>query len=117
MITIAYGTAADGTIRSSGTSYSSALNGTGTFDIYDAQADLGVGQWRRGSTYRLYQSFEDFSYTAAADGVPVTATFVWTGISAAGTNIKSSIEFRQYNWGGTITNANWRTPSQLNSAT
>lgn len=120
MITIAYAYQdgdQDGTIRSSSTSYSAALNGTGTFDIYAAQGDLGVGQWRSGSTYRLYQTFLDFGYTAASDAVPVTATFVLTGISSAATNVKRSIEFRQYNWGGTITTGNWRTPSQLNSAT
>src|SRR5690606_11345968 len=98
-------------------SYSAALNGTGTFDIYAAQGDLGVGQWRSGSTYRLYQTFLDFGYTAASDAVPVTATFVLTGISSAATNVKRSIEFRQYNCCGTITTSISRTPSHLISPT
>src|SRR5690606_2466 len=119
MITIAYAYQdgdQDGTIRSSSTSYSAALNGTGTFDIYAAQGDLGVGQWRSGSTYRLYQTFLDFGYTAASDAVPVTATFVLTGISSAATNVMRSIEFLQYICGETITTGNKRTPSLLYSA-
>src|SRR5690606_849453 len=120
MITIAYAYQdgdQDGTIRSSSTSYSAALIGTGTFDIYAAQVDLGVGQWRSGSTYRLYPTCLGFGLTAAPYAVAVTATFVLAGISSAETNVKRSIEFRQYNWGGTIPPRNWRTPSQLISAT
>lgn len=114
MITLTYASSADGHLRSSSSSYSTALSGSSLI-VFDTEANLTAGQWfdSAASTYRLYQSFLEFAYTAPTDSVTVGGQWVIKSLSVSGTNVDRTLDFIEFDWGGTVDTSDWQNPSEL----
>lgn len=114
--TISYANATDGWIESSNASYSTALSGGGSFTVAVAS---NPAQWGQDVTglYWLKEVFLEFPYTRISTDV-ITAAYIRVKADFTnGTSVSRDMEISEYNWGGSLTSADWRTPSQLGALT
>lgn len=103
---------ADGYIISQHTSsYTTAVNGNDFVVTTNATTNL-VGQENIGDFF-IYQSFYSFDYTAVAGELIPSARFNFFNTSTQGTGASRILELREFDWGATVTSADWRTPAQL----
>lgn len=103
----------DAYLLSSSTSYSSALSGSNLTPSSSADTSLYIGQQKSGSTYSIWQSFVEFGFTATAITNPVTAHIRLYSAATTGTAVDRGLDIQTFDWGGSVTAADWRTPSQL----
>lgn len=107
---------ADGYIISQHTSsYTTAVNGN-DFVVDTTSTSNLVGQENIGDFF-IYQSFYSFDYTAVAGELIPSAHFNFYNTNTQGTGASRILELRSFDWGATITSADWRTPSQLGALT
>lgn len=111
MITLIYANSNDQWIRSSSSSYSSALSGSNL--ILNSDSIGVVGQTLSSSTYYIRQYFVEFSYSRSAGQQAVSAYFRFDNSVTHGTNVARDTEIRVLDWGSTVNTSDWRTPSQL----
>jgi len=99
-----------GQIRSTSSSYSTAANGSSmTF----SEGGNRFGQDLLFSNYNIYQTFWRIDLSSIPQGGffrDVRLYLSW-GVIAEDTDF--TLEIYQFDWGSTITTADWRTPSQL----
>jgi hypothetical protein len=115
MIIVSYVQPSDRWIRSDSSSYASALNGS---NLQINEDSIGVyGQTYASSTNTRYirQYFVEFPYTLPSGQLPVSGFWAIRNNVTHGTNVYRRMEVLAYDWGGTVTTGNWRTPSQLQS--
>lgn len=113
--TIAFASA-DGMLTSINASYATAVAGSG-ITVDTASNSLYWGQNNNGGTYTILQSFLSFTYTPVATE-KVTAAYIRVdAASNLSTAVSRDLVFAEYDWGGTLEAADWRTPAQLNALT
>lgn len=116
--TIAYGDAADGYLENFSSSYSTALAGSGTFGIVnDNDTKVRIGQNFTTPNYFVDESFISFAYTVPAGETVATAYIRLRNLSADGTATTRALVMSEYDWGASMTTADWRNTSQLNALT
>lgn len=115
-VTTVYSGTADGIVNSSDAAYATARGGTGTLGASTAAADALFGQALDGDYY-VEELFIGFDTSAIADTDTISAAVLslFGGGSAPGTNFTA--EARVYDWGGTVTTADFRTGTQYNALT
>lgn len=100
---------ADGHLRCSNATYSTARDGTGTFATVTAATDNQVGQELFGGVYYCYELFWDFDTSSIPSGATiVSATLegyvVSTNITSSGAGV---VRARVYDWSTSVTTADW----------
>lgn len=112
-----YASSTDGQILSSSTTYADAREGTGTASLSanTTTSTQDVGQRLSGSTYSCWELF--FRYDMIGGGIPAgsvatAASFKFT-IRADGSTTDFTIEARDYDWGASLTTADWVAGSAL----
>lgn len=112
--TISFADATDGYIESSSGVYATAQAGAAL--VADTSAtSIFYDQWEGAGTFKLYEGFFSFPYTAVSTDLVVSAYFAFYEI----TNNDESGDMRvsEFDWGASLTTADWRTPSQINALT
>ncbi|OLT26544.1 hypothetical protein BJF83_20890 [Nocardiopsis sp. CNR-923] len=113
---ITMGHSSDGYLESSSTSYTQAVQGSGTVLVPGNSASLMyVGQSVGSGVRYVFQSFVRFDLNVDPDTTPVTAYLRLQAVQSSGSRVSRALEVRSYNWGTSVTAGNWRTPSQLNA--
>lgn len=104
----------DGELVSTSTNYTTARNGTGTFATPVTPDGICViGQDLSGTTYRLRQCFVQFDLSSiGSDQLLVSAYLDLFNKSTVGTAARD-IEFREFDFGSSLTSADWRNPTQF----
>jgi hypothetical protein len=109
-VNLVYAGSSDGYLRSYASSYSTALAGN-NLSVYNTETTNLCGQFD--GSYYVLETFESFTFTPAADEHVVAAHATLHIVSGHGTDV----ELRKYDWGSSLTDADWRTPSQLSALT
>lgn len=110
---ISFADATDGRLASGPNSYATALAGSGTVTADTTTGALGtVGQTPTGSTYTVFEYFASFPYSVNADEVPVAAYLELIADTTTGA-AERDLQLREFDWGTSLTAADWRTPAQL----
>ncbi|HEY3689652.1 MAG TPA: hypothetical protein VGL46_05040 [Pseudonocardiaceae bacterium] len=94
-------------------SYSAALNGA-SVDVFSSYDYVASDQDYDGSSYLLTEAFTRYAYTLDTASQITSAYFEFTVYTATGTPSRD-LEIREYDWGTSVSGADWRTPSQLNA--
>lgn len=113
---MSYTDASAAELFNSGDTYSDAVFGT---PITGGNIIMGAEQGWIGPSdpfYHVEESFTRYAYTLDSDSHVVSAHFEFTGYLAGGTPARH-LEIREYDWGTSVTPADWRTPSQLSALT
>lgn len=110
--TITYGDTADGHIVSSSSSYSTAYNGGGSFSTV-TNADIRWGQSFNGSNYFVTLAYISFAYTVPSNELIVSSYIRVVANGSSNTAFQRDIYWDEYDWGASLTSADWRTPTQL----
>lgn len=111
---LAYVDTNDGFLSSSGLNYSNANTGSAaTADT--TSTTFWIGQNFSNSIYRVNQSFIQHNHTVIPEQTVVSAYLRMVVDNNTGSNFTRDLEFQDYNWGGTLEAADWRSGSQLNS--
>lgn len=114
--TICYGDVADGFLENFSSTYTAARDGTGVYSYVDT-TDTVVRWGEKFSTpnYFCCEAFLSWAYTVPANEV-VTAAYVRVRASSAlNTGVTRTLEIREYDWGATMTTADWRTAAQFSA--
>lgn len=115
MIIISYVENNDAWIRSNSSNYATALGGS---NLLVNQDDIGViGQTYASSENMRYirQYFMQYNHSVPAGQQTVSGYFALRNNVTHGTNINRNWEILAFDWGASVTSADWRTPSQLNA--
>lgn len=118
-VTTVFSAAADGRVESvSSVSYAAARSG-GTLTAFTAETGggQGAGQTKFGATYTLDESFFSFDTSGIADTDVVSAaalSFVGAGVGAPAGFV---VEARTFNWGASLTTADWVAGASLSGLT
>jgi hypothetical protein len=114
--TICYGDAADGYLENFSGTYTAARDGTGTYSIVDTSDTVARwGQKFSGGTYFASEAFLSWAYTVPATET-VTAAYIRVRASSAlSTGVTRALEIREYDWGATMTSADWRTAAAFSA--
>ena len=106
-----YDATSDGFLNSSNATYSVAAAGTGTFTVDTTATNVAC----YGDTvYNLYESFVSFDLSSIPAGAVLNSAAMAFGLIQAPNSANPvTMEVRKYNWGGSLSSANWRTPAQL----
>lgn len=113
--TVIYCDPIDDTLTSiSSVSYSAAANGSGSLSS-DGGGSLSLvtGQEFIGGEYRCYESFLQFDTSLIADGDCSLTLAMDTDV----TDTDFNFEVRSFDFGASITTADWRTPAQIAALT
>lgn len=103
---ISYSNTTDGYVSSTSTVYSTARAG-GTLAADTALTSTRAGQAKSGANYTCYETFSEFAYTPDANQIIVAAHLDYV-VNAAQTGTPDrNLEAREFDWGGTITTADW----------
>lgn len=105
-------TTADGQVYSDHATYATARTG-GTLTVDTADASDGVGQ---STEYRCRELFLGFD-TALPTGAVVTLAKLFLFVHEDHSDTDFTIEVRQYNWGTSLTTADWVSGANLSSWT
>lgn len=106
----------DGRVQSSDASYATALAGAALG--VNATGYYGAcGCEYSGGTYTIRQMFFDLDTAVIPDGDAVQGAGFVLRPYAAVTQPGVVLELYAFNWGGTLTTASWRTPTQLAAMT
>lgn len=99
---------ADGRITSSNATWTTCLNGSSLLSGDSATAEFVRAQWN-GSTYSLRQIFLDFDTSSLGSGATLSnGVFTLYGNGTAENDADNyDMQIRPYNWGGTLTTADW----------
>lgn len=108
-----YANTGDGYISSTSGAYATAATG-GSLSANSAASTAVIGQ-TLSTFYTCYEGFFDFN-TSSVVGVVTSATFNLHGSSDASTT-DFTMRCRLYNWGGTLTTADWIAYSALGGNT
>ncbi|MCE7081167.1 hypothetical protein [Streptomyces sp. ST2-7A] len=111
--TLVLGHSSDGYLESSHTTYATALSGANLLAPGAGLPLMFVGQSLGSGVRYVWQSFVRVDWVASTTATPVAAYVRMTNNAVAGTSVARDLELREYNWGTTLTTANWRTPAQL----
>ena len=104
--TTVYSTAADGYLKSSHATYSTARSGVGsTIVVVNTNSDIWIDQ---AAGYDLYCAYLDFDTSAIPDTDVVTAATLslYPNADPSG-GTPGTLEVYAYDWGGTLTSADW----------
>lgn len=116
--TICYGDTADGYLENFSATYSTALNGGGTWSVADTAATtVRWGQKFSSPNYFTTEAFLSWSFTVPAGEVVTAAYIRLSASSAANTAVTRALEIREYDWGASMTTADWRTAAQFGALT
>lgn len=113
-LTAVYSAAGDGYLDSQHSTYSGMYNGTSVSLVAGSNAGY-YGRNNNAGQYRGFQPFVTFTYSAIASTEVVTAAYVrlrTSSMLATGTSRSLYLSSFAY---GTLTTADWRTPSQHNA--
>lgn len=110
--TIAFANTNDAYLFSGDNSYATALAGPADGVSSVSDTTLFVGQQKSGTPYTIWQAFLQFGYTVTADSSTVSGYFRLTSSQVTGTGTSRGLDIATFDW-GTLTTADWRTPSQL----
>lgn len=123
-----YAGAADESLSANGGTYAQTrdatspaiLNTYGSIEAGQDYADLGEGDYE----YRVYQGFIGFDTSALGSTAIVSAVALSLYATTSGSLVATipptqsfTVQARSYDWGASVTNADWRTGSQLSSLT
>ncbi|SET43667.1 hypothetical protein [Nonomuraea wenchangensis] len=114
-VTTVFGDTADGRLEGQGATYTVARQGTGTIQIDTTGVTSATGQFFS-STYSCYQQFWSFDTSAITDTDEVTGVTLelyQTGQNLTGGNF--TVEAREFDWGTSLTTADFRQGSTLAS--
>lgn len=124
-----YGDTSDASIQSYSFTYSVAANGTGTFNVPSGIETLNSNQWlpvgqdnSDGTGGALGAIGVDLAFLAwdtssIPDGDAVTAVTPDTYSSGNVPGTHFTLKMFVYDWGASVTAADWRTPAQLSALT
>lgn len=116
-VTTIYGDTSDGRLEGQGATYNVARQGTGTVAIDTTGTASATGQFFS-STYSCYQQYWAFDTSIIDDDDIVTGVSLelyQTGQNLAGGNF--TVEARAFDWGATLTTADYRPGNTLSSYT
>lgn len=112
---ISYADASSDDLFSDGfSSYSNALNGTTGPIIHTSDVYVAAYQGVTSGDYFVIEAFTRYAYTLDTDSQITAAHFEFTVLTADGSKSRD-LEIREYDWGTSVTSADWRTPSQLSA--
>lgn len=119
-VTISFGNVTDGEVDSQGTSYAIAQAGTG-LTLYTGYSTLTFGQsyqgtYYGGGTYYTFQSFLEFPYTLVSTDLITSAYFQFANANTSPGSPAIDGEVHEFDWGGSVTTADFRSPTQLSTA-
>lgn len=110
-----YSGTADGYVRSSDTTYSTARSGS-NLATNTAATDFTSGQLLSGATYFLYEPLVQWDTSAiGTDIVSAAALSLWAVSNVSDTEFTSNV--RLYDWGVAITTADWIAGASLGGQT
>jgi hypothetical protein len=115
-VNIMYSNANDGYVQSFDATYANSRNGTGSSVTVEL---AGGGYWGQNanSGYNSLQTFLEFSYTATAADMVTAAWYEMCVGSNLSTSVARNMEVSAFDWGGTITSADWRNATALAALT
>lgn len=104
----------DAYLFSGDNSYATALAGPADGVSSVSDTTLFVGQQKSGTPYTVWQSFMEFAVTTLSGKHAVSGFFRLVSSSVTGTGVSRGLDIAEFDY-GTLTTADWRTPSQLTS--
>jgi hypothetical protein len=110
--TIAFSATVDGYIQSTAATFSSAANGTGAFTVV-TNANIYWGENNNSGQFTCFEAFLDFTYTVPSNEVVTAAYLRLNSELALTTSASRALVFAEFDWGGSLTSADWRTNAQL----
>jgi len=108
--------ASDGRLRSAHNVYATACAGGAAVDQTDTAGPVlyaGQNKTTKSPYYRLHESFAEFSLANVPTDATVTAATVSCVLKGGYPGNVGSVYVCAYDWGDTLTSADWRTPAQL----
>jgi len=108
--------ASDGRLRSAHNVYATACAGGAAVDQTDTAGPVlyaGQNKTTKSPYYRLHESFAEFSLANVPTDATVTAATVSCMLKGGYPGNVGSVYVCAYDWGDTLTSADWRTPAQL----
>jgi hypothetical protein len=106
-VVIAFANTTDGYLTSTNGAYATARSGGGTLSADTASGVVKVGQRQSGLNYLCYEAFFEFPFTGSATDI-VAAAHIDLVVQAAATGTPDrGLEVREFDWGGTLTTADW----------
>lgn len=113
--TVSYATANGRRLRSSDpTNYADAYAGTTSLTVVSGTPHpYGIGLVA--GTRVVNQILDEYTYTLPTDEYVVTAYFRYVHDSSLTPSSERTLSVRSYDWGGTVTTADWRTLAQWNA--
>lgn len=107
----------DGRVQSGSTTYATARDGGGTVSVdTTSTGDIGAGQFFSSPNYTLWEYFPEFD-TSSIGTDTVSSTVLGLYGIADSSSTDFSVTAWLYDWGGTVTTADWRTAAQLSALT
>ena len=111
-----YGDLSSGRLSSTATTYAGARDGNGT--ISGGAPNIGqVGQDRSGTTRYCFEAFYAFDTSSIDDGDTVTAVGLTLTVLADDSTTDFNVQVQGFNWGATMTSADWQDQSELAALT
>lgn len=113
-VTTIFANTADADIKSDGATYAIANAGSGALVVpVNSANELWMGQLLFG-TYSCYQSMLDFNLSTVAAGQTVTSAIMQTYlVTDASTTADFYCIAQVYDWGASVTTADWQSSSEL----
>lgn len=110
--TVVFGSTTDAHLASTSTNYATAAAGGGSISLVTGSG-LTIGQSLSGSNYTVYQAFLEFVYSKPANSRAVAGYFKLLASTVSGTGVARSMELQTYDWGGTVSAADFRSAAAL----
>lgn len=108
-----YSDTADGSINSSNATYSTARSG-GTFDVRTANTSDIVGQY---TGYNISEIFWGFDTSSIGSSATVSSAALSGYLVADASTTDFTVNARLYDWGATVTSADWIAGASLSGNT
>lgn len=110
-VTTVYASAADGYVTSVGATYSNARQSSGgSIDFFSDDTDLflGVNNVFGGGEYMISEAFISFDTSSLPDSDSVSAAVLTLWLDTPDIDTAWTLQARTYDWGASVTTADWR---------
>lgn len=114
---VVYAKTSDGYITSSNETYVTARAGTGTLQVDTEYTAVNVGQWNGGSSFQIYEAFFQYDTSALPDASFVSTVKEELYLYSDHTATDYTEEVRAFDWGDTLTTADWIAGANLGNYT
>lgn len=111
--TIIFANTNDAYLISGDNSYATALAGPADSVSAGGDTNLYIGQQKSGTPYTIWQTLLEFAINPASSSLVTSGYLRLTATTATGTSVSRVLEINKFDFGASITTADWRTPSQL----